>query len=132
MRVEATDLDAPNSDNSDVRYRIVSQTPQLPSDNLFVINPVSGVIRVNAGGLDREVRLLALFMPYCACFIQKASSESMLSYRQHSVQALQLMSSCHCMLCPTEIPRVRTGGPGIRHGWRGVDWNLQSNPYCNR
>ncbi|KAG7214393.1 hypothetical protein INR49_023104, partial [Caranx melampygus] len=41
-------------DNSDIRYSILSQTPQLPSDYLFDINPVSGVIRVNAGGLDRE------------------------------------------------------------------------------
>ncbi|KAG7214390.1 hypothetical protein INR49_023101 [Caranx melampygus] len=54
LRVEATDIDAPNTDNSEIRYSILSQTPQLPSDSLFDIDPVSGVIRVNAGGLDRE------------------------------------------------------------------------------
>uniref|UniRef100_H3CD56 Cadherin domain-containing protein n=1 Tax=Tetraodon nigroviridis TaxID=99883 RepID=H3CD56_TETNG len=54
IQVEATDLDEPNSDNSDIRYSILSQEPKLPSDNLFAINPVTGVIRVNAGGLDRE------------------------------------------------------------------------------
>ncbi|XP_023252424.1 B-cadherin-like isoform X1 [Seriola lalandi dorsalis] len=54
ITVTATDADAPNSDNSDIRYRILRQDPLLPSDFLFVINPVTGVIRVNAGGLDRE------------------------------------------------------------------------------
>uniref|UniRef100_A0A3Q1ES60 Cadherin-1 n=1 Tax=Acanthochromis polyacanthus TaxID=80966 RepID=A0A3Q1ES60_9TELE len=54
IKVEATDLDQPNNDNSDIRYRILSQEPQLPSASLFVINPVNGVIRVNSGRLDRE------------------------------------------------------------------------------
>ncbi|XP_076600045.1 cadherin-1-like [Chaetodon auriga] len=54
IKVTATDLDEPNNDNSDIRYRILNQDPKLPSDNLFVINPVTGFIRVNAGGLDRE------------------------------------------------------------------------------
>uniref|UniRef100_A0A3B4Y9A4 Cadherin-1 n=1 Tax=Seriola lalandi dorsalis TaxID=1841481 RepID=A0A3B4Y9A4_SERLL len=54
ITVTATDADAPNSDNSDIRYSILSQDPLLPTDFLFVINPVTGVIRVNAGGLDRE------------------------------------------------------------------------------
>ncbi|XP_042357602.1 cadherin-1-like isoform X2 [Plectropomus leopardus] len=54
ITVVATDLDQPGSDNSDIRYRIRSQKPQLPSNFLFDINPVSGVIRVNADGLDRE------------------------------------------------------------------------------
>ena len=58
IRVEATDLDEPNSYNSDIRYSILSQEPELPSKDLFAINPVTGVIRVNAGGLDREVRTL--------------------------------------------------------------------------
>lgn len=55
ITVTATDADEPNTDNSDIRYRIISQDPQLPSDFLFVINPVTGVIRVNTPGLDREV-----------------------------------------------------------------------------
>ncbi|XP_068424338.1 B-cadherin [Clinocottus analis] len=54
IRVEATDIDEPNTANSDIRYRILSQDPLFPSDNLFIINPVTGGIRVNAGGLDRE------------------------------------------------------------------------------
>ncbi|TDH14722.1 hypothetical protein EPR50_G00023840 [Perca flavescens] len=54
IKVEATDIDQPNTANSDIRYRLISQEPQLPSDFLFVINPVTGVIRVNASGLDRE------------------------------------------------------------------------------
>lgn len=56
ITVEATDADEPNNDNSDIRYSILSQDPKLPTDNLFAINPVTGAIRVNAGGLDREVR----------------------------------------------------------------------------
>ncbi|XP_078017064.1 protocadherin Fat 4-like [Epinephelus lanceolatus] len=54
IQVVATDLDQPDTDNSDIRYSIRSQEPTLPSDSLFVINPVTGVIRVNASGLDRE------------------------------------------------------------------------------
>ncbi|XP_049927757.1 cadherin-1-like [Epinephelus moara] len=54
IQVVATDLDQPNTDSSDIRYSIRSQEPALPSDSLFVINPVTGVIRVNASGLDRE------------------------------------------------------------------------------
>ncbi|XP_028460072.1 cadherin-4-like isoform X2 [Perca flavescens] len=52
IKVVATDLDQPYTDNSDIRYRLMSQEPKLPSDSLFVIKP--GVIRVNAGGLHRE------------------------------------------------------------------------------
>ncbi|XP_036440311.1 B-cadherin-like [Colossoma macropomum] len=54
MTVTATDADEPNNDNADVRYSILSQNPQLPDPNMFVINPVTGAIRVNAAGLDRE------------------------------------------------------------------------------
>ncbi|KAM4592033.1 B-cadherin-like [Odontesthes bonariensis] len=55
IQVVATDLDEPNSDNSDIRYSILSQEPTEPSSKLFVINEVTGMIRVNAGGLDREI-----------------------------------------------------------------------------
>lgn len=58
IKVVATDDDEPNNYNSDIRYAILNQEPKLPSDNMFVINPVTGVIRVKAGGLDREVRPL--------------------------------------------------------------------------
>ncbi|KAI4898649.1 hypothetical protein NFI96_026010, partial [Prochilodus magdalenae] len=54
MTVTATDADDPETDNADVRYTIVSQTPQTPNPNMFVINPVTGAIRVNSEGLDRE------------------------------------------------------------------------------
>ncbi|KAK2863622.1 hypothetical protein Q5P01_003155 [Channa striata] len=54
ITVVATDDDEPGTDNSDLRYSIVSQDPQLPSGSLFSIDPVTGVIRVNALGLDRE------------------------------------------------------------------------------
>ncbi|XP_054652103.1 LOW QUALITY PROTEIN: B-cadherin-like [Dunckerocampus dactyliophorus] len=54
IKVVATDADQPNTDNSDIRYRIISQVPELPRAGLFVINPVTGAIRINAGGLDRE------------------------------------------------------------------------------
>ncbi|XP_065327937.1 B-cadherin-like [Pelmatolapia mariae] len=54
VRVEAKDDDEPNSDNSDLRYRILNQDPPLPTDNMFEINPVTGSIRVTGRGLDRE------------------------------------------------------------------------------
>lgn len=54
--MNATDADAPNTDNSDIRYRIISQDPPSPADGMFAINSVTGGIRVNAIGLDREVR----------------------------------------------------------------------------
>lgn len=56
IQVVAEDLDEENNYNSDIRYSIIDQEPKLPSDKLFVINPVTGVIRVQADGLDREVR----------------------------------------------------------------------------
>ena len=59
IQVVATDLDQPDHDNSDIRYRIMSQNPELPSD-VFVINPVTGAISLNAAGLDREVCLFFL------------------------------------------------------------------------
>ncbi|KAM7408122.1 hypothetical protein PAMA_002007 [Pampus argenteus] len=54
IKVVATDADEPNNDNSDIRYRIMSQDPELPSDTMFAINSVTGAIRVNLAGLDRE------------------------------------------------------------------------------
>uniref|UniRef100_A0A3B3VBC3 Cadherin-1 n=1 Tax=Poecilia latipinna TaxID=48699 RepID=A0A3B3VBC3_9TELE len=58
IKVEATDADQPNTDNSDIGYRIMNQKPEQPSPNMFTINPKTGVIRVNEAGLDREVRIL--------------------------------------------------------------------------
>uniref|UniRef100_A0A3B3WKL0 Cadherin domain-containing protein n=1 Tax=Poecilia mexicana TaxID=48701 RepID=A0A3B3WKL0_9TELE len=54
IQVVATDADQPNTDNSDIRYRIMSQRPEQPSPNMFTINPRTGVIRVNETGLERE------------------------------------------------------------------------------
>ncbi|CAB1314180.1 unnamed protein product [Coregonus sp. 'balchen'] len=54
MKVTATDPDKRGSANSDVRYTIISQDSEQPSPNMLVINPVTGWIRVNAAGLDRE------------------------------------------------------------------------------
>uniref|UniRef100_A0AAR2J6L3 Cadherin domain-containing protein n=1 Tax=Pygocentrus nattereri TaxID=42514 RepID=A0AAR2J6L3_PYGNA len=54
MTVTATDADDPNTDNADIRYSILSQSPQEPVPAMFTINPVTGVIRVNTAGLDRE------------------------------------------------------------------------------
>ncbi|XP_053292155.1 cadherin-1 isoform X1 [Pleuronectes platessa] len=54
INVVATDIDEPENPNSIVRYRILTQDPEFPSGPLFAINPVTGAIRVNARGLDRE------------------------------------------------------------------------------
>ncbi|KAG7468590.1 hypothetical protein MATL_G00144530 [Megalops atlanticus] len=54
MKVTAIDKDEPGSLNSDIRYTLVSQEPQQPQPNMFTINPVSGGIRLNSDGLDRE------------------------------------------------------------------------------
>ncbi|XP_049326985.1 B-cadherin isoform X2 [Astyanax mexicanus] len=54
MIVNATDADDPETDNADVRYSIISQTPPLPDPNMFIINSITGGIRVNSDGLDRE------------------------------------------------------------------------------
>ncbi|XP_026802549.3 EP-cadherin isoform X3 [Pangasianodon hypophthalmus] len=54
LTISAIDADDPNTDNADIRYSIISQSPSEPSPNMFAINPVTGVIRVNAEGLDSE------------------------------------------------------------------------------
>lgn len=33
---------------------------------------------------------------------------------------------------PTENPKLHSGGSGIRHDGRWIDYNCQSDPYCNR
>ncbi|KAJ0029222.1 hypothetical protein NQD34_004219 [Periophthalmus magnuspinnatus] len=54
MRVMATDRDDPETDHAMIKYRILSQSPEVPSDYIFAINPLSGVISLTGGGLDRE------------------------------------------------------------------------------
>uniref|UniRef100_A0A3B4DY46 Cadherin domain-containing protein n=1 Tax=Pygocentrus nattereri TaxID=42514 RepID=A0A3B4DY46_PYGNA len=63
MTVTATDADDPNTDNADIRYSILSQSPQEPVPAMFTINPVTGVIRVNTAGLDREVIIITHTFP---------------------------------------------------------------------
>ncbi|XP_068183919.1 cadherin-1 [Antennarius striatus] len=54
LKIAATDADEENTDNSELRYRILSQDPELPSPSIFRINSISGGILINAEGLDRE------------------------------------------------------------------------------
>ncbi|KAG9341366.1 hypothetical protein JZ751_019472, partial [Albula glossodonta] len=54
MKVTANDKDESGSLNADIKYKILSQDPVLPNDNMFSINPVSGGIRLSSPGLDRE------------------------------------------------------------------------------
>ncbi|KAM9726365.1 B-cadherin-like isoform 3-T3 [Menidia menidia] len=54
IQVVATDLDEPGNYNSLIRYSILSQEPKEPNQQMFVINAVTGMIRLNAQGLDRE------------------------------------------------------------------------------
>lgn len=55
IKVEATDVDEPNTDHSEIRYSIISQEPAEPS--MFTIDPVSGAITLSTDGLNREVLL---------------------------------------------------------------------------
>uniref|UniRef100_A0A1A7YF91 Cadherin-1 n=2 Tax=Iconisemion striatum TaxID=60296 RepID=A0A1A7YF91_9TELE len=54
VQVDATDADDPDTDNADIRYRIMSQAPELPYVDMFAINPKNGAIRINRPNLDRE------------------------------------------------------------------------------
>lgn len=60
MTVTANDADDSTTANGMVRYRIVTQTPQSPSQNMFTINSETGDIVTVAAGLDREVSVRAV------------------------------------------------------------------------
>lgn len=55
MTVTAVDKDDPGTLNGQLRYKIVSQNPNIPSPNMFTINNRTGSIITVAAGLDREV-----------------------------------------------------------------------------
>ncbi|XP_051984194.1 cadherin-2-like [Xyrauchen texanus] len=54
MTVTAVDNDDPKTLNGQLRYKIVSQNPVIPSANMFTINNMTGSIITVAAGLDRE------------------------------------------------------------------------------
>ncbi|XP_040187214.1 cadherin-4 isoform X1 [Rana temporaria] len=54
MTVTAHDADDINTSNGIVMYRIMTQSPQSPSQDMFVIHSETGVINTVAAGLDRE------------------------------------------------------------------------------
>ena len=58
IQVTAVDRDDPQTNNAVIRYRIKAQ---MPKEDTFAINSVSGMISVKAGGLDREVISSLLF-----------------------------------------------------------------------
>ncbi|XP_035392482.1 cadherin-2-like [Electrophorus electricus] len=54
MTVVAEDKDDPRTQNGQLRYKILSQSPESPSSSMFTINNRTGSIITVAAGLDRE------------------------------------------------------------------------------
>nr|XP_015812315.2 cadherin-2 [Nothobranchius furzeri] len=54
MTVTSVDRDDPKTANGMLRYKILSQTPESPTANMFTINNKTGGIITVAAGLDRE------------------------------------------------------------------------------
>lgn len=64
MTVTAVDKDDPKTSNGMIRYKILSQTPDSPTSNMFTINNKTGGIITVAAGLDREVGCLFCCLLY--------------------------------------------------------------------
>jgi len=80
MTVTANDADDSTTANGMVRYRIVTQTPQSPSQNMFTINSETGDIVTVAAGLDREVSLKAIipgFLTKSKSYLEYKASKSL-------------------------------------------------------
>ncbi|KAG8513283.1 Cadherin-4 [Galemys pyrenaicus] len=60
MTVTASDADDASTANGMLRYRILTQSPQSPSQNMFTISSETGDIVTVAAGLDREVHRAGL------------------------------------------------------------------------
>lgn len=54
MTVTSVDKDDPKTANGMLRYKILTQSPESPSSNMFTINNKTGGIITVAAGLDRE------------------------------------------------------------------------------
>ncbi|XP_067396193.1 cadherin-16 [Emydura macquarii macquarii] len=50
MCVSAIDLDDPSTPNADLRYKILTQTPSQPSENMFQVDSRTGAISLSAEG----------------------------------------------------------------------------------
>ncbi|XP_044843126.1 cadherin-16 isoform X4 [Mauremys mutica] len=50
MRVSAIDLDDPSTPNADLRYKILTQTPSQPLENMFQVDSRTGAISLSAEG----------------------------------------------------------------------------------
>ncbi|XP_061577973.1 B-cadherin-like isoform X2 [Cololabis saira] len=56
VKVTAVDKDDAETENAIIRFKIKAQMPQTPAEDMFAVNPVSGVISLKTGGLDRETQ----------------------------------------------------------------------------
>lgn len=50
VHVSAIDLDDPSTPNANLQYKILTQTPRQPSENMFEINSRTGAVFLSAEG----------------------------------------------------------------------------------